>query len=268
MRQLLSRITAASVEQEKAPRAGTIQQHFQGHIPARGVCSGLAMDRGPTHAAPARRVSQASMVCVMIIGALMPASSRADARQAERDLEAADVETGAGARATLPTQGATRDMATLPSLPPLPTRAEWSDWTPACRATLKQFAEVALVMAKEADRATDTELATVRFINSVSGLIEFVSLKGMERQRLRSITRSTLPQGAIEPDTLMDWSNRLDRIRQDDPEEALRPRIDRSLSMPLCRASWLAALCDDLTDVFAPVVDLEPAGTVSPEAAP
>ena len=36
---------------------------------------------------------------------------------------------------------------------------------------------------------------------SVSGLIEFVSLTGVSRQRLHRTTRSTLPQGTIEPHT-------------------------------------------------------------------
>ena len=191
-------------------------------IPARAVRSEPATDRGPVHAAPARRVPLRRTAMAALTGvfcALMPALSQADARQGEARIENPVGATGPRAAGAL-------DPPPVPPLVQLPTSAEWAGWTPACRATVKQLAEAALVITEEAISANAGELEMLKFIQ--------------------------------------DWGTRLDRIRQDDPEEARRQR----LPMPLCRASALAALCDDLTDVFAPVAELEPASPVSKEDAP
>ncbi len=195
-------------------------------IPARAVRSEPATDRGLVPDAPARRVPLRRTAMAALTGvfcALVPALSQADARQGEARIENPVGATGPRAAGAL-------DLPPAPPLVQLPTQSEWSGWTPACRAAVKQLAKAARYMGDRAISAGATELAMLRFIQ--------------------------------------DWGIRLDRIRQDDPSEALRPRINRSLPMPLCRASALAALCDDLTDVFAPVAELEPAGTVPPEDAP
>ena len=176
------------------------------------------------------RMALARAVCGLMIAALcalVPALSQADARQGEARIEApieARIDDPAGA--TGPRAEGALDLPPAPPLVQLPTRSEWSGWTPACRATLKQLAKAALVITEEAVSANAGELEMLRFIQ--------------------------------------DWGIRLDRIRQDDPEEARRQR----LPMPLCRASAFAPLCDDLTDVFAPVAELEPASPVSKEDAP
>ena len=172
------------------------------------------------------RMALTRAVCGLMIGALcalVPALSQADARQGETGIEA-DIEDRVGA--TGPRAEDALDLPPAPPLVQLPTRSEWSGWTPACRATVKQLAKAALVITEEAVSANAGELEMLRFIQ--------------------------------------DWGTRLDRIRQDDPEAARRQR----LPMPLCRASAFAPLCDDLTDVFAPVAELEPAGPVAKEDAP